>query len=137
MKVLLDTNILLDVLLARSPFLAQSQLVWQASDDGRIEGCIAAVTPPNIFHIVRRLIDAARARECVIACIDAFEILPLDHASTRVAVDRNGMDFEDDIQIACCIASNVAAIVTRDPSGFAKAPIPVFDPASLVTTLGP
>jgi hypothetical protein len=42
MKVLLDTNILLDVLLLRSPWMAQSQLIWKASDEGRIEGCIAA-----------------------------------------------------------------------------------------------
>jgi predicted nucleic acid-binding protein len=137
MKVLLDTNILLDVLLLRSPWVAQSQLVWHASDDGRIEGCIAAITPANIFYIVRRLIDAARARECVEACLDAFEILPLDHAAMRDAFDRNGVDFEDDVQIACGAASGIAAIVTRDPQGFTGAPMPVYDPASFIAQLAP
>jgi predicted nucleic acid-binding protein len=137
MKVLLDTNVLPDVLLMRSPWVAQSQLVWQASDDDRIEGCIAAITPPNIFYIVRKLVDVARARECVKICLDAFEILPLEQASIRAAFDQNGADFEDDIHIACAAASGVTAIVTRDPKGFAKAPMPVFDPASFLAQLAP
>jgi predicted nucleic acid-binding protein len=136
MKVLIDTNIVLDVLLLRSPFVEQSRLVWQASDDARIEGCIAALTVPNIFYIVRRLVDGTRARECVGTCLEAFKVLPLDGLSIEAAFELNGSDFEDDLQIACGIAGGVEAVVTRDPKGFASAGITVFDPTSFVAQLG-
>lgn len=55
----------------------------------------------------------------------------------RDAFDRNGGDFEDDIQIACGAASGIGAIITRDPQGFAAAPIPVYDPASFVAQFEP
>ena len=34
MRVLLDTNVVLDVLLDRHPFVEQSRRIWQAADEG-------------------------------------------------------------------------------------------------------
>jgi len=135
MKVLLDTNVVLDVLLMRQPWVAHSQLVWAACDEGRIQGHIAAITPPNIFYIVRKLVDAGRARECVKICLEAFGVLNLDQASLRDALNRNGADFEDDIHVACASACGIDAIITRDPRGFAGAPMPIFDPATFLARL--
>jgi predicted nucleic acid-binding protein len=135
MRVLLDTNILLDVLLLRAPWVEQSKLVWQAQDDGRIQGCIAAVSPPNIYYIVRKLTDAGRARECVKLCLEAFDVLPLDRAQLRAAFDLNGKDFEDDIQSVCASASAVDAIVTRDARGFGTAGVSILTPDQLAARL--
>ena len=109
MRVLLDTNILLDVLLQRSPWVDDSARVWRAADDGRFDGCIAAVSPPNIFYIVRRLHDATRARECVKICLEAF-----DASASSSAVD---------------------VIVTRNLVHFSSAPIPAMTPANLLAKL--
>ena len=49
MRVLLDTNVLLDVLLAREPWLAEAAAVWRASDDRRIVGYLTASTITDIF----------------------------------------------------------------------------------------
>ena len=135
MRVLLDTNILLDVLLQRSPWVDDSARVWRAADDGRFDGCIAAVSPPNIFYIVRRLHDATRARECVKICLEAFDVLTLDDATMRAGFDLNGSDFEDDLHIASASSSAVDVIVTRNLVHFSSAPIPAMTPANLLAKL--
>jgi predicted nucleic acid-binding protein len=54
MRVLFDTNVVLDVLLRREPWVVEAQALWQAVDDGRIVGYIPAVAVTNIVYIARR-----------------------------------------------------------------------------------
>jgi predicted nucleic acid-binding protein len=135
MRVLIDTDILLDVLLLRAPWVDESKLVWQAKDDGRIRAYIAAVSPTNIFYIVRKLTDARRARECVRICLEAFGVLPLDGNLLGAAFDLNGGDFEDDVHSACAADFGMDAIVTRDPSAFATSSVQVLSPTELLAML--
>jgi predicted nucleic acid-binding protein len=53
MRVLLDTNVVLDVLLKREPWVAEAQILWQANDDGSVAGYVVATTLTNIFYIAR------------------------------------------------------------------------------------
>jgi predicted nucleic acid-binding protein len=57
MRVLLDTDVILDVVLAREPFGSVSVQLFKLHDEGVIEGCVAAVTPVNVFYVVRKLKD--------------------------------------------------------------------------------
>ena len=49
MRILFDTNIILDVLLNREPWVNQAQAIWQANDEGRISGYLVASTVTDIF----------------------------------------------------------------------------------------
>jgi predicted nucleic acid-binding protein len=129
MRVLLDTNVVLDVLLGREPWLADASALWQASDDGRLTGFITATTLTDIFYVARRLADLARARQAVQVCLAAFEIVPVDRAALERAQQMRGPDFEDNVQIACAEAGRLDAIVTRDGVNFATSPIPIWSPA--------
>ena len=55
MKVLIDTNVVLDVLLARAPWATESQAVWDASHIGQIRGYVAATALTNLYYIAGRL----------------------------------------------------------------------------------
>jgi predicted nucleic acid-binding protein len=63
MRVLLDTDVVLDVVLAREPFVAASAAVWVAHEQQRIDALVSAITPVNTFYIVRRLRSVVVARE--------------------------------------------------------------------------
>ena len=65
MRVLLDTNILLDVLLDRAPFVTDSSAIWAACDGGRLVGVLPASTLTDIFYIARRVTDRASCRRVV------------------------------------------------------------------------
>jgi predicted nucleic acid-binding protein len=135
MRILLDTNIVLDVLLNREPFLHDSRRVWEAADEGVFDACIASFTLPTIHYICQRHGGAAAAGTAVDVCLEAFEVCALYRECILAARRMPGDDFEDNLQVACAITDFVPGIVTRNPADFAHAPIRVYTPEELLTVL--
>lgn len=135
MRVLLDTNILLDVLLDREPWAADARKLWQAHEEGRLTGAITATTLVNIFYVARRLVGNDRARLGVRLCLSTFELLAVDRAACERADTLEGADFEDNLQIACATLGKIEAVVTRDACEFEKAGLKAHTPAELLGML--
>ncbi len=135
MNVLVDLNVLLDVFLNRTAWLADSAAVLQANHEGRITIHVSAIAIPTIFYIVRRQAGIPQALIVVDECLAAFRIAPVSGATLALARTWPGNDYEDNVQIACAVEVAVAVIITRDPAGFSGSPIPVLTPADLVARL--
>jgi predicted nucleic acid-binding protein len=123
MRILLDTNVILDVLINREPWVTDAAQIWRMCSDGRLNGCVCASSITDIFYIARRLTDPTRARAAVQLCLATFMICPVDRDTLAMADGMMGDDFEDSLQIACAIVGNIDVIVTRDPEGFQHSPI--------------
>jgi len=136
MRVLLDTNVVLDVLLAREPWRADAAAVWQASDDGHIVGYLTASTMTDIFYLARRLAGLDVAQTSVRVYLEAFEICAVDRQALEQAAALPGSDFEDNLQIACATTAGLDAIVTRDKDGFQAMTTQVLTPAELLAKIG-
>jgi predicted nucleic acid-binding protein len=128
MRILLDTNVVLDVLLRREPWREDAEALWRANDDGRLTGYLTATTLTDIFYVARRLTDLQRARQAVQVCLDAFEIAGVDRSRLERAQQLSSPDFEDNVQIACAEAAALDALVTRDTGSFAGATLAVWSP---------
>lgn len=63
MKVLIDTNIILDVLCRRSGLYEDSAKVLKLCEVKRIEGAVSALSIPNIIYIMRKELDAKKTKE--------------------------------------------------------------------------
>ncbi len=135
MRVLVDTNVVLDALLKREPWAEAAKSLWEANDDGRVAGYLTASTLTDIFYIARKLSGADTARDAVKLCLEAFEICAVDRSALEEALTLAGNDFEDNLQIACATLSNIEAIVTRNKDDFGASPIQVVTPDELVTSL--
>jgi predicted nucleic acid-binding protein len=135
MNILLDTNIVLDVLLERSPWNTDAERIWEACDRGKLTGYLAATSVTNIHYIARRMRDLRHAQIAVGLCLATFLIAPIDAATLVQATDLTGVDFEDNLQIASAVLADLDAIVTRDPQGFADSPIPVLLPQVLLARI--
>lgn len=136
MRVLIDTNVLLDVLLKRDPWVTQSSAVWQAHDDGQIVGYVMACALTDIFYVARRLTGLETAQAAVRICLEAFEICAVDRQALEQALSLAGNDFEDNLQTACASLGDIDAIVTRDEKGFQTASLLILAPEELITQLG-
>jgi predicted nucleic acid-binding protein len=136
MKVLLDTNIVLDVLLERAEWLAEAETIWRASSDGRLLSHGTASSITDIYYISRRLAGHERARQSVRRCLDHLYVIGVTGPLLEAAFALEGRDFEDDLQIACASADQLDGIVTRNRADFADSPIPVLTPAELIAQLG-
>lgn len=134
-RVLLDTNILLDVLLFREPWVKQASAIWQANDEGKITCYVNASTVTDVYYIARRAAGSETAQEAVDTCLKSFEICTVDRNALEQARQLSDDDFEDNLQIACATISGLEAIVTRDHSGFQAATIPVLSPDEFLATL--
>ena len=132
MRVLIDTNIVLDVLLKRDPWVADSAEVWRLCTEGTITGYVGASSFTDIFYIARRLTDRDRARAAVRLCLDTFAVCPIDHSTLELAYTLAGSDFEDNLQIACAVMSGLELIVTRDSSDYRDSPVGAVTGAELL-----
>ena len=135
MRILLDTNVLLDFLLAREPFATEARAIWFACEQGRCTGYLAAISVTNIWYIGRRMVGANAARQHVADLLQVLEVCPVDFNALATARDSELSDFEDAVQVAAAIASGLDAIITRDGGDFVGIALPVLTPAEFVAQL--
>ncbi|NJL40346.1 MAG: PIN domain-containing protein [Leptolyngbyaceae cyanobacterium SM1_4_3] len=133
MRVLVDTNIVLDFLLQREPFSQNAEMLFQAIDKEEVVGYITATTLTDIFYIARRHTrDVEQARQAVSETLTAMAICPVDRTVLELAFDSGLNDFEDAVQIFSAVTQGLDAIVTRDAQGFLSSPISVLSVQELL-----
>lgn len=127
MRVLIDTNIVLDYLLQREPFFQDAEQLFQAIDSGQVIGYVTATTLTDIFYIARkhtRSLD--QARQAISETLTVMAICPVNRDILESAFNSGLVDFEDAVQIFSAVAQGLDAIATRDAKGFLSSPIPVL-----------
>jgi predicted nucleic acid-binding protein len=135
MRVLLDTNVVLDSLLRRPPWHVVADRILEATRQRRLSCEVTTLTIANLFYVGRRLVGRVRARTDVRTCLETFGVLGVSRATLDAADAMPGRDFEDNIQIAAAQAAGLDAIVTRDPGDFVASPVPVLSPQHLLAEL--
>ncbi|TVQ26127.1 MAG: PIN domain-containing protein [Leptolyngbya sp. DLM2.Bin15] len=131
MRVLIDTNIVLDFLQEREPFVENAARLFERIDAGEIEGFIAATTITNIYYIIRRIAGRVVAQDAIAQVLNDLNICAVNLEILEQALALNFEDFEDAVQYACAVLHGIDAIVTRDASGFISAEIPVVLPEEI------
>ena len=131
-QALLDTNIILDALLARETFGEQAAAIWKAHEDGRFVGHLCATTPVTVFYIARKGVGRKKALRMISDLMDTFEISPVSREVLRSALQLEMGDFEDAVQIASAQADGLDYIVTRDVEHYKKSPVRVITPVEFV-----
>jgi predicted nucleic acid-binding protein len=133
MKVLLDTNVLLDVVEKREPFFSDSFEVFMKSARREIEAVIGAGSVTDIYYITRR--NCKNAGQALGYIIDMLKVVtPVDTkaADLQEAIRLNFADFEDAVVAATAARENVDFIVTRNSGDFTKSPVPAISPADFL-----
>ena len=129
MKLLLDLNILLDVVLEREPFVTDAVAVCRECAAGRATGYVAGISFPTLFYIVNKIQGSDAARECVSLCLASFEVCAVGRDELELAASLVRPDFEDNVQIAVAVKSGMDFIITRDPVGFSQSPVKAMSPS--------
>jgi len=134
-KVLFDTNVILDVLLEREPHIDTASKLFALVDNGRINGCICATTATTIYYIAAKSFGARRARDQVHGLLGLFEVAPVGKDVLDGALDIDFSDYEDAVLHEAARATGATVIVTRDRDDFANSAIPVLDPIELLAVV--
>ena len=130
MKVLIDTNILLDVILLREPHLAQSKRVLQCCQS-LVDGYIAVHTFSNMFYILHEVEDFSveDCRNTFNKLLYVFDVAGLNKSDIISAVnDETFLDLEDSMQHQSALSAELDYIVSRNCKDFEKASVPAVTP---------
>ncbi len=130
MKVLLDTNVIVDVALERQPYFSDSETVLSFVELGQMEGYISASTFSDLYYIIRKEKGRNLALEFLREIATFCQVATVDRAVISIALTANFRDFEDAIQHSTAVVNHLDAIVTRNPQDF-----PVVTPRIITPTL--
>lgn len=129
MRVLIDTNILLDVLMGRQPYFDVSDKILKLCVDKRIEGYMAAHSIPNMYYVLRRTMPEEDRREVLLDICCILKVEKIDSIKLLSALqNRNFTDMEDCLQEECAVAVAADYIVTRNIKDFETSRIPAIMP---------
>lgn len=136
MRVLLDTNIVLDFFLEREPFFQEANEVFEAIAAERLEGFVSASSATDIFYICKRQTQsAAEAKRIITGVMAILSIRLVERISLEIALDLSIADFENAVQHACAIQQQLDAIVTRNSQDFPTAAMPILTVNQLLMQL--
>jgi predicted nucleic acid-binding protein len=135
MRVLLDTDVLLDVLLARAPFSQAAARLLDLSQQGMFDAYISGISPVNIFYIARKAKSSDELRRALSQLLQTARVCPLDHSILTEALTSTIRDYEDAVQHACAAAAGLDAIVTRNLDDYKHATLPVYSPTDFLNHL--
>ena len=133
MKIMCDTNIIIDVLLDQEPFAETSAKVLRLCENGKIAGYTTASCITDIFYIVRKhLHNTERAYNAVEKVLEIVKVCDVTGKDVHEAFERKATDFEDCLVATCAKAIACDYLVTRDKKGFANFEIPIITPEELL-----
>lgn len=135
MKVLLDTNIVLDLLMDRMPFADAAAELFSRVEDGSTTGYLCGTTITTVYYLTVKAVGSPRAQKEIKKLLSLFEVAPVNRQVLESALVAGFSDFEDAVihEAACHIG--VEAIVTRNQKDFKKSKIPVYSAEETIKIL--
>jgi predicted nucleic acid-binding protein len=114
-KVLLDTNIIVDDALEREPFLEASEQVLVLIEQEQVEGYVSASTFGDLYYIIRKV----RGREWIVnylrQLVTFCQVVAVDRATITMALTADFRDFEDAIQYSCAVINQLCHCYPQSP----------------------
>src|SRR5215207_1064380 len=107
MRVLLDTNVVLDFVLARQPFFIEADEIFIHLRNKDFEAFVSAITPINVFYTTRKETDKATAFSAVEELLKLVQIAESSNQIYRNALALSFNDYEDAVQHECAVAENL------------------------------
>jgi predicted nucleic acid-binding protein len=135
-RILFDTNVVLDVLLDRQPYVEASAAAWAAVETGVCEGMLAAHAVTTIHYLIRKETGSVKARRVMSAILRVFGVAAVDGTVVQEALQLPLSDFEDAVTAAAARFAGCEYIVTRDPKGFRGSAVRPLLPEAVAPLLG-
>ena len=133
--LLIDTNVVLDVVLERRPWVEDASALLDAIARHRAVGHIAGHAVTTVHYIVERERNRSVAGTAVSDLLDLLQVVPLGSDDFRRAVGLGLADYEDGVQAAACLQVGADFLVTRNPRDFKGAPVSTRSPGEILALL--
>lgn len=137
MRIMCDTNIIMDMLLEREPFVEDSCKALQLCEDRRLDGFVSASCITDIYYMVRKYMHSNElAYKAVGKVLEIVEVCSVTNNDVLLAYQKKTGDFEDCLVAVCAKSIHCDYIVTRNKKDFQDFEIPLLTPAELLQICG-
>jgi predicted nucleic acid-binding protein len=136
MKLLIDTNIVLDALMVREPWAASAQAVLLAVAEEKADGCITASSFTDLYYLFHKhLRDNEQTKQALLGLLASINVLDVNGTDGEKAFELPMSDYENALMAYCSKRHKVDRIVTRNPKYFEGSPVKPISPDELLKKL--
>lgn len=123
MRIILDTNILLDSVLPSRPSHKSAHLIIEAGQFQKDSIFACSLSLKDVYYLLCRQVDEPTARRFIKDLLSSLTILNVDEEVLNDAITSNEPDFEDGIIRACAENNDIDFIITRDTDAYQKSKV--------------
>lgn len=125
-KLLVDTNIVIDLLSRREEFLQEAQELFTLADHKKISLFVSSLTFANTHYILSKYHKSNDVRKILIKFKVLVEVCTLNDKILELALVSDFKDFEDALQYYTALENGVDLIITRNKKDFKNSKLPVM-----------
>lgn len=128
MRILLDTNVVLDLLLNREPFSNEAVKIFSLVESKRLEAFLSATTITTVYYLISKSLTKSQSDKVIEDLLQLFNVAQVNKDILLSSLKNNGKDFEDSVLYTSAKFANVDVIITRDKKGFTNSKVSVQEP---------
>jgi len=125
-KILVDTDIILDLLAKREPHYQFSARLFSKADEGELKLCVSSLSFSNLNYILSKQFSAVQARKKLLTFKTLVTVLSVSEKSVDLALNSDFNDFEDALQYFTALEFKISTLLTRNLKDYKKADISVL-----------
>jgi len=131
---LLDSDVVLDFLLKRTPFNVVAKELFTLALNEKIEICISSLAIANIYYLLQKAIGKAESLILLREILNFSKILSVGQHEILEAIISDFLDLEDSIQHQTARNNTkIKGVITRNIKDFKKSKLPVYSPESFLS----
>jgi predicted nucleic acid-binding protein len=124
-KLLVDTNIVIDLLSKRKLFYEEAQQLFTLADYKKVKLYVSSLTIANAHYLLSREKNPKEAVNVLIKFKILVSVLPMDDKILELALASDFKDFEDAIQYHTALENHLDIIISRNKKDFKNSLLPV------------
>jgi predicted nucleic acid-binding protein len=133
MRILLDTNIVIDFASGREGFYEESKEIFSLAAQQKCKAYLTATTVTDIFYILKKENGREQTIGFLKEIFQIVDVLGIDREVIMRALYSEWNDFEDAVQAQAATGNLIDAIVTRNTKDFEKSEnIRILTPSELL-----
>ena len=133
MKILIDTNVVLDLIQQRQDFYDDAKDVFAAIKDEKIEGFVTVKSLMEIHYVTKHILhDEAKVRAIIQNLLTLVRLMDSSAADASAALNSNINDYEDALMSVTALSNSIDYICTRNIRDYKNSNVTAILPEDLL-----
>ncbi|MDR3601566.1 MAG: PIN domain-containing protein [Desulfosporosinus sp.] len=134
MNVLIDTNVMLDALMNRTPHNVSAEKIFRFVAEDKLNAFITASSVTDIYYFLKKHFhNTNQAKQILTTIINIFRVIDVTRSDCEKALILSMDDYEDALLATCAKRMRLELIITRNLKDFAESPVTAITPDDYLT----